>query len=261
MESFYFKKFTVDQGLSAMKVNTDGVLLGAWLSIPESKSFADKSDSFNVLDIGTGTGVISLIIAQRLSYSNPSEKVARFFIDAIDIDKPSIVEATNNFNKSCWASNLQASEISLQDTIRDTKGEKYHLLVSNPPYFIDSLKAPCVRRSSARHNDNLPYDVIIEAASLLLVERGVLAIVLPANEGDKFMELVEKTHNINNLHLSRICKVKTIAGKKEKRYLMEFVKSAQSTALIQEELIMQETGGVEYTQQYKNLTKDLYLRF
>ncbi len=79
----------------------------------------------------------------------------------------------------------------------------------------------------------------------------MLAIVLPANEGDKFMELVEKTHNINHLYLSRICKVKTIAGKKEKRYLMEFVKSTQSIVLIQEELIIQETGGVEYTQQYK----------
>ncbi len=141
MESFYFKNFTVDQGLSAMKVNTDGVLLGAWLTLTERESLSDKPDTFNVLDIGTGTGVISLIIAQRLSNSNPSEKVARFFIDAIDIDKPSVVEATNNFNKSGWASNLQASEISLQDMIRDTKGEKYHLLVSNPPYFIDSLKA------------------------------------------------------------------------------------------------------------------------
>jgi len=260
-----------------MKVNTDGVLLGAWLRIPQ--------DAVNVLDIGTGTGVISLIIAQRLSnvYSptnirNTEGKNSSIFIEAIDIDMPSVDEANYNFSQSPWAEHLRASKISLQDflnvkSVRDGLPpeeylEKYDLIVSNPPYFIDSLKAPSARRSSSRHNHELPYEVIIEASVTLLNKDGVLAIVLPAEEGEKFISLSSKSVETNSacekattLHLARRCRVKTLAWKKEKRYLLEFVKSERRPAHVEEILIMQEKGGLEYTEQYKNLTKEFYLKF
>ena len=272
-----------------MKVNTDGVLLGAWLSL-------SGSDNFRGLDIGTGTGVIALIIAQRLTNENSSSNIKSsegknpsFFIEAIDIDQLSVEEANFNFSQSPWKNHLAAYEISLQDLMTAENHEKYDLIVSNPPYFIDSLKAPSARRSSARHNHELPYEVIIEAATKMLKTDGRLAIVLPADEGEKFISLTSKSTwsnstgiNATTLHLARRCRVKTLAGKKEKRYLLEFVKSEQqggsseqqgctlikhnnSTELclspVEELLIMQETGGLEYTEQYKNLTKDFYLKF
>lgn len=247
MESFCFKEFKVRQGQSAMKVNTDGVLLGAWVSLPKVPSSLSLS---RVLDVGTGTGVISLIIAQRLSkISTP------FIVDAIDIDKPSVEEANYNFSQSPWAEKLVAIENPLQDLIKKSEGKKYQLIVSNPPYFIDSLKAPCKRRTSARHNDDLPYEVIVEAAVALLDEGGILAVILPREEGDKFISLTAG----KPLQLARLCRVHTLAGKKEKRYLMEFVQTSKSVQFIEEHLVMQQTGGLEYTGQYKDLTKDFYL--
>ena len=289
MESFFFKKFSVRQGNSAMKVNTDGVLLGAWLTLPERNDFRG-------LDIGTGTGVIALIVAQRLTNENSASNIKSsegkntpFLIEAIDIDRLSVEEANYNFSQSPWKNNLEAYEISLQDLIKAENHEKYNLIVSNPPYFIDSLKAPSARRSTARHNDELPYEVIIEAATKMLKSDGRLAIVLPADEGEKFILQTSKSGGNNLpgekatiLQLARRCRVKTLAGKKEKRYLLEFVKSEEQygsseqqgctliqinnstetcLSLVEELLIMQETGGLEYTEQYKNLTKDFYLKF
>lgn len=262
MESFCFKEFKVRQSHSAMKVNTDGVLLGAWVM---ETSFS--RDKFKVLDIGTGSGVIALIVAQRLSkrFSNSSKD--QFSIDAIDIDKPSVDEANYNFSQSPWAGHLTALKISLQEFLNEQfvwngippekNKEKYDLIVSNPPYFIDSLKAPSARRSSARHNHDLPYESIIESAIQMLKGDGKLALVLPAEEGERFITLA----NSGSLHLARRCKVKTLANKKEKRYLLEFIKSPPDDNVQEEVLIMQQTGGLEYTEQYKTLTKDLYLKF
>jgi len=264
MESFCFKEFKMRQSDSAMKVNTDGVLLGAWLSLP--REGVKVPEVIRVLDIGTGTGVIALIIAQRLSKldADSSSTSFSFSIVAIDIDKPSVDEANYNFSISPWAERLSALEMSLQDLLIGKFQEKYDLIVSNPPYFIDSLKAPSARRSSARHNHDLPYEVIIEAAVKMLNDNGKLAIVLPAEEGEKFIEKISGTP----LHLARRCKVKTLAGKKEKRYLLEFAKSHQPgkttdsfRTSVEEVLIMQETGGLEYTEQYKTLTKEFYLNF
>lgn len=286
-----------------MKVNTDGVLLGAWLSLPctQNMTIMDTGfsrDKFRVLDIGTGTGVIALIIAQRLTNENYASNIkssegknASFFIEAIDIDTLSVEEASYNFSQSPWAEHLTALKISLQEFLNiqfvrnglttEKNEEKYDLIVSNPPYFIDSLKASFARRSSSRHNHDLPYEVIIEAATKMLKSGGRLSIVLPADEGEKFISLTSKSVDINSagnssaLHLERRCRVKTLAGKKEKRYLLEFVKSEQqdcslvlhnnaalpSCSPVEEVLIMQETGGLEYTEQYKTLTKEFYLKF
>jgi tRNA1Val (adenine37-N6)-methyltransferase len=245
-----------------MKVNTDGVLLAAWLSISGAHNMTVietelSGETFKVLDIGTGTGVIALIVAQRLSklFSTPSKD--KFSIDAIDIDKPSVDEANYNFSLSPWASHLSAGEVSLQDLLLVNTEVKYDLIVSNPPYFTDSLKAPSARRSSARHNHDLPYGSIIESAIQMLKDDGKLAIVLPAEEGERFITLA----NMRSLHLARRCMVKTLASKKEKRYLLEFIKLPPSENVKEEVLIMQQTGGLEYTEQYKNLTKEFYLKF
>jgi len=272
MESFCFKEFKVRQSHSAMKVNTDGVLLGAWLSLSGAHNMtvmetSFSRDKFKVLDIGTGTGVIALIVAQRLSKLFSTSSKDEFSIDAIDIDKPSVDEAGYNFSQSPWAGHLTALKISLQEFLNvqfvrnglppDKNKEKYDLIVSNPPYFIDSLKAPSARRSSARHNHDLPYEVIIESAIQMLKDEGKLAIVLPAEEGERFIKLA----TMGPLHFARRCKLKTMANKMEKRYLMEFIKSTQSDKVQEEVLIMQQTGGLEYTEQYKTLTKEFYLKF
>jgi len=233
-----------------MKVNTDGVLLGAWLSLP-------SVSSFRALDIGTGTGVIALIVAQRLSKVYPTSSKDLFSIYAIDIDKPSVEEAIYNFSQSPWAGHLMAREMSLQDLLSANTQVKYDLIVSNPPYFIDSLKAPSARRSSARHNHDLPYQSIIDSAIQMLKDDGILTVVLPADEGERFIKLA----TMGYLQLARRCKVKTLADKKEKRYLLEFTKSPQSGNVQEEVLIMQQTGGLEYTEQYKDLTKEFYLKF
>lgn len=251
MESFRFKEFEVRQSRSAMKVNTDGVLLGAWLALPDGEG--KIPGVFRVLDIGTGTGVISLIVAQRLS--KLGKFVSSFSIEAIDIDKPSAEEARFNFAESPWAGRMAVGESSLQNLLDRFNGEKYSLILSNPPYFIDSLKARGKRRTAARHNDDLPFEVIIDAAVTMLDDEGILAVVLPREEGERFIGQTAGT----SLQLARRCRVKTLAGKVEKRYLMEFVKT--KTDILEEVLVMQETGGLEYTEQYKKLTGDFYLNF
>ena len=259
MESFLFKKFNVRQQQSAMKVNTDGVLLPAWVNL---KNFTQTEEKpLRVLDIGTGTGVIALIIAQRLEAELAGR--AKFEITGIDIDEPSSREAAFNFSASPWAGSLISRHISLQNLIKD-EGEglcgKFSLILSNPPYFTASLKAPGQRRSDARHNDILPFNEILRAADILLSSQGVLALVLPDNEAELFTEeAVSKAFK-----LLRICRIKTLANKKAKRVLMEFSKRDADTKetgeTIEEELIMQEKGGEYYSHAYCSLVGDYYLK-
>ncbi|HBY00965.1 MAG TPA: hypothetical protein DEG92_00190 [Rikenellaceae bacterium] len=256
MESFCFKQFTVLQGRSAMKVNTDGVLLGAWLSLPSQPTSGDRLE---ILDIGTGTGVIALIIAQRLQEIAP-----HFHVLAIDSDAPSANEAGTNFLSTPWAPNIEAKHISLQEMASEKTAEgKFDLIVTNPPYFRNSLKAPCARRSSARHSDSLPYHTLISAAHNILNEAGRFAAVLPSEVADDFIAMAVE----NNLVPSRICKVRTVSAGKEKRVLMEFFKAAPGTGHEgnlfprEEQLTIQESGSGSYTNEYRRLTGDLYLKF
>lgn len=239
-----------------MKVNTDGVLLGAWLSLP----FEPKSgEKLKVLDIGTGTGVVALIIAQRLH-----EISHQFNVIAIDSDAPSADEAATNFLSSPWARNLEAKHISLQEMASEKTAEgKYDLIVSNPPYFRNSLKAPCARRSSARHSESLPYQTLISTTYDLLKDGGVFAAVLPSEVADDFIAMAMEI----NLVPSRICKVRTLSAGKERRVLMEFAKGLpgadhEGRLLPKEEhLTIQESGSGSYTNEYRRLTGDLYLKF
>ena len=276
MESFAFKQFTVSHSKSAMRVNTDGVLLAAWTNLPpfeksndvysvnNIKSISKSCGILKILDIGTGTGVIALILAQRLSQMVPD---GNFKIEGIDIDLPSIEDAIDNFNRSPWRDSLIGEATSIQEFLSKfiiDNGErtnsvntgKFSLIVTNPPYFTNSSKAPSQRRSAARHNDTLPLDTLIDAASKLLEYDGTLSLILPVEEGKSIIELA----NNYSLYLSRLCKIKTTPVKSEKRYMMEFKKEEdRRTHPKIEELIIQNTNGT-YTEHYCDLISDYYYK-
>ncbi len=236
--SFAFKKFTIRQDKCAMKVGTDAVLLGAW-----AKTYGVR----HALDIGTGTGVIALMLAQKCGAT----------IDAIDIDEESCSEAKDNVGNSPWAERVHIHHISLQDFAR-MQDEKYELIVSNPPYFIDSLPATEESRTKARHTVLLPFRDLVEGAAKLLTKEGKFCVILPPREGEKFREIAAT----KGLHLTRITRVKTTPEKPEKRWLMQFAFTAKpqvsdSTLIIEQDNL----NAQHYTEEYKALTREYYLYF
>ncbi|MGQ1785111.1 tRNA1(Val) (adenine(37)-N6)-methyltransferase [Saccharicrinis sp. GN24d3] len=231
---FKFKQFTVHQGLAAMKVGTDGVLLGAWASVEGAKS---------ILDIGTGTGLIALMLAQRNSTAR---------IDAIEIDEQACEQAIINFTESAWAERLHIVHTDFQSYKVDIK---YDLIVSNPPYFNHALKNDCETKSKARHTDSLSFYDLIKGAGKLLNADGLFCVVLPANEKNNFKMLASQ----NNLYLNNVLNIKPTPTKPAKRVLMSF--SLTETKLTEEELIVEEFGRHQYSERYKQLTEDFYLAF
>ena len=264
MSVFRFKYFNVVNERSAMKVNTDGVLLGAAMTILP----ADR----RLLDIGTGTGTIALMAAQRAlgipgqagddeTKARGDEKVAGddevrsvvdVVIDAIDIDEPSASEAAANFGESHWAEHLSAHNLSLQD-FADSEPGKYDLIFSNPPYFEDSCIAPDERKSTARHTSvGLSYRDIFEFASERLAENGRVSLVLPADQEAALCRYARMC----GLHLFRIMRIRTVERKAPIRIITEF--SRQRCQTPAEELLTIMNEG-KYTQEYLSLTKDFYL--
>ena len=171
--NFRFKQFTVWHDRCAMKVGTDGVLLGAWCPLPHRPI---ASSPYRLLDIGTGSGLIALMLAQRLSSQSPIANNP-YTIDAIDMDADAVNQANYNFEQSPWAKHLHAHQTSLQDWQSQTK---YNLIVSNPPYFQSSLKNPDQARATARHTDSLSYGELIRHAARLLADHCRIALILPA---------------------------------------------------------------------------------
>ena len=250
MSVFRFKYFNVVNERSAMKVNTDGVLLGAVMTILP----ADR----RLLDIGTGTGTIALMAAQRAlgipGQAGDDEMGAGddVMIDAIDVDEPSASEAAANFCESPWAEHLRAHNLSLQD-FADSEPCKYDLIFSNPPYFEDSCIAPDERKSTARHTSvGLSYRDIFEFASERLAENGRVSLVLPADQ-----EAALCRHaRMCGLHLFRIVRIRTVERKAPMRIITEF--SRQRCQTPAEEMLTIMNEG-KYTQEYLSLTKDFYL--
>ena len=277
MGVFKFKRFEVVNERSAMKVNTDGVLLGALMTILPT----DRT----LLDIGTGTGTIALMAAQRLfscgichadrsaenrDSSESEGPAARLSersislcsceagqtgcrtvqIDAIDIDEASAEEAEANFRNSTWSEVLHAYHTSLDDFASD---RKYDLVFSNPPYFEDSLNAPEERRNNARHTSTgLSYREILDFASQSLTDNGRVAFVLPAET-----EAALCRHaRMNGLHLFRIVRVRTVPRKEPSRIIAEFSRMRKDTS---EDTVLTIQNEGKYTEEYLSLMRDFYL--
>jgi tRNA1Val (adenine37-N6)-methyltransferase len=235
--TFAFKQFTIRQEKCAMKVGTDAVLLGAW-----AKTYGVR----HILDIGTGSGVIALMLAQRSGAT----------IDAIDIDVDSLTEAKQNAETSPWRDRVNMHHISLQDFAK-MQDEKYDLIVTNPPYFIDSLPATEESRTKARHTVLLSFPDLVDCAARLLAKEGRFCVILPPREGEQFKTLAQA----KGLHLTRIARIKTTPEKPEKRWLMQFAftpkKVSDSTIVIEKDTM----NAQHYTEEYRELTKDYYLYF
>ena len=242
MSTFRFKRFNVVNERSAMKVNTDGVLLGAAMTI----SGQDR----RLLDIGTGTGTIALMAAQRLS----DISAEGFCVDAIDIDEPSASEAAANFADSPWTDFLHLYHASLESFGRFAdNGVEYDLIFSNPPYFEDSLTAPDLRKSTARHtSDGLSYRDIFEFAAKHLSAQGRVSFVLPADQEDSLCRYARMC----GLHLFRILRIRTVPRKAPSRIIAEF--SRRRTDQPEDSVLTIQNEG-QYTQEYLSLTKDFYL--
>lgn len=232
---FKFKQFTIHQEKCAMKVGTDGVLLGTW---------ANCEDSKKVLDIGTGTGLIALMIAQR----------SNALIDAVEIDENACIQANENFRNSKWSNRIQLIQNNFQEFAVQTNST-YDLIVSNPPYFQNSMHTPSEQRTNARHNKELELHEIIDGAQRLLTEDGTLSIILPYIEGVMFIaNAAEK-----GLYCVRQTNVIPKPKAPVKRLLLEFKR--QKKAFVDQDLIIELDKRHEYSENYKNLTKDFYLFF
>ena len=230
--SFHFKQFIIRQEKSAMKVGTDAVLLGSWANVDEAKS---------VLDIGTGTGIIALMIAQKSAAT----------IDAIDIDKNSYQQAIENVSESKWKDRITIKNISLQDYLKQCT-RQYDLIISNPPYFDDSFKPPEESRSQARHTENLSFDDLVTGVRTLLLPEGKFYVILPLTEGKSFIEKMKT----EGLFCNELVRVKSKADRVEKRLMMQF--SFQKSPIKESDLIIRKDDQ-NYTDEYINLTKDYYL--
>jgi tRNA1Val (adenine37-N6)-methyltransferase len=233
MNEFRFKQFTIKQNLCAMKVGTDGVLLGAWSCTP----------SGNVLDVGSGSGLISLMVAQRNTDC---------LIDTIDIEESAYLQTKGNIKESKWNSRIKAYHSSFQSFSSE---KKYKLIISNPPFFINATKSINNAKNLARHTDELPFNDFINKVKELLAKDGILSLILPVQESLVFTDIALK----NNLYLNRKCLVKPNEKKEPKRVLLEF--SFSQIDLKKELLVIETEKRHHYTEEYRNLTRDFYLKF
>ncbi|TRX34016.1 methyltransferase [Flavobacterium sp. ZT3R18] len=233
---FKFKQFSIEQDRCAMKIGTDGVLLGAWAPI--------DNNPFSVLDIGTGTGIIALMLSQR---SNAQQ------IDALEIDDEAYEQAVDNFENSPWSDRLFCFHAGLDEFVEEPEDE-YDLIVSNPPFYTDDYKSENEQRDIARFADAMPFEDLVEAADLLLSENGVFAVIIPFKEEGNFMALAKEYE----LYPIKITRVKGTPTTEIKRSLLAFSRKENATVLTNELII--ETARHVYTPEYIELTKDFYLK-
>jgi tRNA1Val (adenine37-N6)-methyltransferase len=233
---FEFKKFSIKQNKCAMKVGTDAVLLGSWVDVDGCK---------RVLDIGTGTGIIALMLAQK----TPAHIVA------LEIDRSSFEQATDNVKQSNYAAQIEVVNKAFQSYWKE-QNEKFELIVSNPPYFVDSLKSNDTTRSTARHADVLPFNELIEGVHEILAPKGKFCLILPKKEAEIFCKLAEQ----KNLYLSKLLRVRNSPDKEgDKRHIMQFQFGKHH--FTEEILYIRTANPQEYSLEYKQLTVDYYMHF
>jgi len=232
-KNFQFKQFSITDENSAMKVGTDAVLLGTW---------TDLSNSKKILDVGTGSGVIALMLAQR------SE--AR--ITAIDIHSESIRDASENIRNSPWHNRLSVLHTSLQNYVKTSKTQ-FDLIISNPPFFSNSLKSESENNKLSKHDKELTHEELLSGASKLLDSKGRFCVILPASEAENFKVLAL----IENLYCSKELEIIPKNNKKPNRLILEFTfirpkKKSKTDLCIR-------NSDDSYTEQYIDLTKEFYL--
>lgn len=237
MSNFQMKQFAVKQEKSAMKIGTDGVLLGAWVALDETENA--------ILDVGAGTGIIGLMLAQR----SPAE-----LIDAIELDDHAFEECVENFEVSPWGDRLFCYHASFQEFVEEMD-EQYNLIVSNPPFFNhkDSERASNPR-NKARFTDSLYFEELISGASKLLTDEGKFAVIIPYSEAAFFVNYAKEF----GLQLVKRCDVKGNPQAELKRSLLMFQKTDIPQQPHTEELTI-EIARHQYTPEYIQLTKDFYL--
>ena len=228
---FSLKQFDIRQDRTAMKVGTDGLLLGAW-----------AQGGKRVLDIGTGTGLIALMMAQRFPEAH---------VDAIDIDADAASQAEDNARRSPFADRVAVRCVSLQEFVAE---REYDSIVCNPPFFTQSLQSPDSKRTLARHSIALPFDDLFRHARRLMSEDGVLSIVVPSDA----LSQIETAAVMNNLFLVRRCLVRTTRKKPARRLLLSF--SQKPSPFHDEEGVIQEAIN-EPSEWYRNLTCDFLLKY
>lgn len=232
---FQFKQFIVYHDKCAMKVGTDGVLLGGW---------ADVASAEKILDIGCGSGLIALMLAQR----------STAHVIGIDISENAFVQTQENIARSPWKDRVEAIHVPLQGFARDYVGEKFDLIASNPPYFVRSLQPLTHDRLLARHTEELSLGQLLMDAEKLLSTNGRICLVLPSDQ----LAAVESEAGRIGLGISKLVWVSTKPGKVTKRILVQLERNA--TSMEESDFIIEETGG-GYSPQFKEMLKDFYLSF
>ena len=238
--TFTFKQFQVNQDHCAMKIGTDGVLLGAWTPL--------INNPYNVLDIGAGTGILSLMLAQRSNAAPNNVGI----IDAIEIDEDAYEQCVENFEASPWGDKLFCFHAGLDEFV-DEPEDEYDLIISNPPFYTDDYKSDNTSRDLARFEDALPFEELIEAAALLLSDNGIFSVIIPFKEEERFVAMCKELY----LFPLKITRVKGTPTSEIKRSLLAFCRIEQ-TALIDELVI--EISRHNYTPEYIELTKEFYLK-
>ncbi|WP_422082205.1 tRNA1(Val) (adenine(37)-N6)-methyltransferase [Ulvibacterium sp.] len=232
---FQFKQFTIWQDRCAMKVGTDGVLLGAWTSVDNNPT--------TVLDIGAGTGLLALMLAQRCNAET---------IDALEIDDVAYEQCVENFEASPWGDRLFCYHAGLDEFYKEVD-DTYDLIISNPPFYSENVSSGDGSRDIARQNSSLPYEELLRCASELLAEKGILSIIVPFKEEQSLLQIGKSL----GLYPKRITRVKGNPASEIKRSLLEF--AFQETRVSEDGLTI-ETNRHIYTSEYRELTKDFYLK-
>ncbi|WP_423130430.1 tRNA1(Val) (adenine(37)-N6)-methyltransferase [Gaoshiqia sp. Z1-71] len=230
---FRFKQFLIIQEKAAMKVGIDGVLLGAWANFDGEK---------RVLDVGTGTGLLALMAAQRCYAS----------IDAVELEPEAAAEALANFNRSAWKSRIRLVVCAFQDFEAQ---EKYDHIISNPPFFENSPKSADSKRAQARHSDSLAWPDLLERAKKMLAENGKISLILPADQEGRLRFLACDL----GLYINRFCPVLPDETREPHRILAEL--SCSPGQADGYRVIIRNSESAEYTDQYRELTRDFYLAF
>ncbi|WP_165312164.1 tRNA1(Val) (adenine(37)-N6)-methyltransferase [Vibrio ziniensis] len=239
-KGFKFKQFSIEGGQSGMPVSTDGVLLGAWAFQHELSQIASSLPITHILDIGTGTGLLALMCAQRFPHAQ---------IQAIDIDEHAYRSAQINISQSPWAGRIVLEQV---DVLNITNSKTFDAIICNPPYFNDGEQSQHAQRATARHTKTLEHKQLINITYQLLSETGTASFILPITEGEQFIELAKKS----GFYLSRLCKVQPTPNKPISRVLFELKKEPidieESTLIIRDDL--------GYTQAFIELTRSFYLK-